>query len=214
MKQNIFSVKSPLTTTSCKTTVIHHILDSLIILLLIPKVLDKNLLQNVGCPPWVLVVIQNVFYLYHVSKLIRAFTSPKKWQNVCTVRVLPFGIQIEERTVSAATKRSNSIDDITNMCCKKPKDSILTNDDPEKVMFIPSECILDVVVLEIVLSYKVISVVAFRVDKQGMVDESLRVRVLHDSSLVIAFHPDKVHMSYVECINMWKGIREAIQKST
>lgn len=81
-------------------------------------------------------------------------------------------------------------------------------------MFIPSECILDVVVLEIVLSYKVISVVAFRIDKQGMVDKSFRDRLLQDSSLVIAFHPDKVHMSYVECINKWKGIQEAIQKST
>jgi hypothetical protein len=214
MKQNIFSVKSP--PTISKTSLINQILD-IIILSLVPKVLD-TLFNVVVKHPW-MVVVQHVFYLYQISKVIKAVSSPRKWQNVCTVRVLPFGIQIEERTIYAASSSAtsaptnNSIHRIQSYYRRGKIKGFCSENDPEKITFIPAECILDVVVLEIVLSYKVMSVVAFRIDKEGMVDKSFRER-LHESSLAIAFHPDKVHMTYMECMQMWKGIKEAMRLST
>jgi len=73
----------------------------------------------------------------------------------------------------------------------------------------PMGNVLDVIVAVVVFSYKVFSMVAFRIHEEGTERRSYEERI-KEASLLPAFDPSKVSMTYKECLHTWKGINDAI----
>jgi len=179
--------------------------------------------------PLLLLLIRRISRYYNVTE-----------QNICKVQVMPLGLQITEATL------------LTNCIHFRPYDS---KPKQTKLYFIPMSDVLDVVITEIVLGYKVINCVMFRIQtNDALVHKHLpyqsqnkihanyiyypshhelndkhnhkhnhkhkhkhnhndsRILRKHCSSLVPAFSPHQVQMSYAECEQMWVGIMKALGK--
>jgi hypothetical protein len=182
MSDMVFTAKSSIAVQSR----LSEILD-LSILLLLPSVL-KVLIHDEDHLHF-LVIAQSMIYMYCISKL-KSITTRKTCQNICQVQLLHFGIQIEENVLFHGKDKQVAL--------------------PNKVLqFVPWENVLDVIVAEVVFSYKVFSMVAFRIHEEGTERRSYEERI-KEASLLPAFDPSKVSMTYKECLHTWKGINDAI----
>ncbi len=160
-----------------------------------------------------MMVIQGCALIYSLIVAMR-LVNPSSSREVCTVRILPHGVQIEEYTLQMKG----------NMNGEGKKSGL-------KVRFIPREWIMDVIVKEHVMSYRVTSVVLFRIIRNDAHDEQkkhgkiiindgskesesspcrTKKSNIKDASLVTAFNPKKVEMSYEECMQAWSWIRDAL----
>ncbi len=146
-------------------------------------------------------IIQGLLLLYCIMSAIR-LVNPSSRREVCSVRMLPHGIQIEEYTLHVNNKGNGQGQEEVG------KKSGLN------VRFIPREWIIDVIVKEHVMSYRVTSVVLFRIRHNKSMESSqcrtTKNESIKDASLVTAFNPKKVEMSYEECMQAWSGIRDAL----
>ena len=192
MTDKVFNVKSYLT--AQKSFVNTKLLD-LCIIALLPSVL--KVLINDDAEHLHLIfflTVQSITYAYCITKL-KTISVRGKSQNVCQVRFLPFGVQIEENTLLEGEKKNKAVAH------------------PNKVIrLIPWENVLDVIVTEVVLSYKVFSMVAFRIDKEDGTDKKSYQDRINQASLVPAFDPNKVSMTYKECLLIWKELSDEIGK--
>ena len=81
-----------------------------------------------------------------------------------------------------------------------------------KARFLPREWIMDVIVNEHVTSHRVMSIVLFRVYPQNILCSSSNKEFnIKDATLVAAFNPNMVDMTYRECMQMWEGIRDGLE---
>jgi len=187
MTDKVFNVKSYFTKQKSFTNT--KVLD-LCIIALLPSVL-KVLINDDA--EHLLLIAQSILYAYCIAKL-KSITVRGRLQNICQVRFLSFGVQIEENTLFEGEKKNKAVVH------------------PNKVIrFIPWENVLDVIVTEVVLSYKVFSMVAFRIDKEGTDKKNYQERI-NEASLVPAFDPNKVSMTYKECLLMWKEMSDEFGK--
>lgn len=175
-----------------KTTFLSTFLDLLIIALLpaLFKLISYEVIQNN------MNIVQSLVYIFGISKISKTFHHSNT-KNICQVRFLPFGVQLEE---------FHSQKDTT----KKQELSI---EDCNKVHFIPREEIIDVVVVEMVLSYKVYSMVAFRVNQETACTANDQQRKSYkqrrkEASLIPAFDPSFVEMTYEECMSLWSTMKK------
>lgn len=129
--------------------------------------------------------LQGILFVCCTS-IIKSMCHQKKKQEVCSIRLLPFGVQIEESLVDYDG-----------------------NAKVEKKTFIPKESIIDVVVTEVALSYKLLSVVVFRLiddeNKKNGDDEMLK-----EASLVTAYDPNKMEMRYGDCISISQTLKSML----
>ena len=164
-----------------------------------------------------LAVIVNIIILVYkfFTKAILVHSKQKvvkMTQNVCQVQIFPWGIQFSEY------KR--------RFDCRVDNNEIINErQSNRKCKFIPMENIVDVIVVEQVMSYKVKSIVLFRMDRKGLGfdtpfplknDNNINIvngdeKRNYDIMLVEAFSSKMVELSYVECMTLWKGISDAIQ---
>ena len=190
MTDKVFTAKSYLTTQKSFTDT--KLLD-LCIIALLPSVL-KVLINDDAEHLHLILIAQSIIYAYCIAKL-KSIIVRGRWQNICQVRFLPFGVQIEENTLFEGEKKNTAMAH------------------PNKVLrLIPWEDVLDVIVTEVVLSYKVFSMVAFRIDKEEGTDKKSYQDRINHASLVPAFDPNKVSMTYKECLLMWKEMSDEIGK--
>ena len=154
---------------------------------------------------------------------------------------MPFLLQISEATLATncpeSKLRKSNYPMSTAVSSSVSTSSDLNTVEQTKIQIIPSSDVLDVVINEIVLGYKVISCVMFRIKSdntptkkqtecqaqnksrtnnmpylqhQRQTDTNiLRKQCI---SLVPAFSPNKVQMSYIECEQMWAGLMKALGK--
>jgi len=119
------------------------------------------------------------------------------------------GVQITEST------RLRSVSQISNDTLDPLSDSVRRN-----VKFIPKEDIIDVVIVELVLSYKVVSCVMFRrIKSRSLItaekilsQESIGALMMKRNyvELIPAFAPGKIQMSYNECQIMLNNITDSL----
>ena len=125
---------------------------------------------------------------------------------MCKVRILPQeGVQIEEYTaVEAKVEHEHE---------HKQQEKA---DIGFKARFLPREWIIDVIVNEHVMSHRVMSIVLFRVYPQSIIlcSSSKNQLNIKDATLVAAFNPSMVDMTYRECMQMWEGIRDGLELTT
>lgn len=171
-------------------------------------------------------------------------------QNICKVQVTSLGLQITEATLVTNCNqfRAHNYNDInsTPVLSTTSASESQSQSQPEsqsdqhwrglrqkKVKCIPLSDVLDVVISEIVLGYKVITCVMFRIQSKATLTQkhlahqpnadyisSPSHHKIHDnrilrkrcSSLVPAFSPYQVQMSYAECEQMWVGLMKALGK--
>ena len=189
----VFSVTSKHAKPSfVKTTILSTFLDLLIIVLspaFFKLILFDAIQDNIN-------IVQSLVYVLGISKFSKTFHHSNT-KNICQVRFLPFGVQLEEFHSQKHT-------------IKKQELSI---DNCNKVEFIPREQIIDVVVVEMVLSYKVYSMVAFRVNEEktgtanGQPKKTYKQR-RKEASLIPAFDPSLVEMTYEECMTLWSRMKK------
>lgn len=151
-------------------------------------------------------IIQSIIFFYAMSKL-RLYFNPTLRQEVCRVRILPHGVQIEEYTVQVHHNQQNLAEEASI------KQNAVT--DAKKIRlkrrFLPREWIIDVIVNEHVTSHRVMSIVLFRLYPQGICSSNKLQFNIKDAALVAAFNPDMVDMTYRECMQMWEGIRDGLE---
>lgn len=175
-----------------KTTILSTFLDLLIIALspAFFKLISFDAIQdNIS-------IVQSLVYILGISKISKTFHHSNT-KNICQVRFLPFGVQLEEFHSQKHTIQKQS----------------LSLDNCNKVQFIPRGHIIDVVVVEMVLSYKVYSMVAFRVyqEKTGTANDQPKKTYKerrNEASLIPAFDPYLVEMTYEECMTLWSGMKK------
>ena len=153
-----------------------------------------------------------------IMQFISTMKTTKCIQNICHVDILPWGIQIQQYTKEMQlpkliedSTRISSNDSMIKCIDKKrgyhgqtwTKERI-TN---EMSSFIPLEDIVDVIVTEVILSYKVKNCIMFRLKKMhhDVVDDE-------DIALSPAFSTTLVELTYVECIQLWKGMSNSLMK--
>mmetsp|Transcript_9047 Transcript_9047/g.11396 ORF Transcript_9047/g.11396 Transcript_9047/m.11396 type:complete len:246 (-) Transcript_9047:501-1238(-) len=179
-------------------------------------------------------VLQPLFAIYFSYSVIKPFMNKKRTaiQNICQVQIFPWGIQIEECTsiLSTMTNNDREIQNIEGGIeekCFTVKKNI-----NENVQFIPMEEVVDCVLNEIVLGYKVQNSIVFRIksnkrenivqetkcfkdeiganDKKGYGTQNMIAN--KNIALVTAFSTKMVEMTYTECIELWKGISETLTR--
>jgi len=163
---------------------------------LIPSLIDLTIVVTIAALLQIYanetaIVVRAALYLYVIS-ILKSLFQPKTQQDVCSIRILPFGVQIEEYINTSINGENTDRAKVG------------------KIQFLPKECIIDVIVTEVVLSYKVVSVVVFRIAEEGKDCADYKQKI-KDALLVTAFDPDKVEMTFDECMLMRAGIRNALQ---
>lgn len=174
-----------------KTTILSTFLDLLIIALspALFKLISYEVIQdNMN-------IVQSLVYILGISKISKTFHHSNR-KNICQVRFLPFGVQLEEFHSQKHTTKKQQLS--IHNC--------------SKVQFIPREQIIDVVVVEMVLSYKVYSMVAFRVNQENDSITNVEPRKTYkqrrkEASLIPAFDPSLVEMTYDECMSLWSTMK-------
>lgn len=111
---------------------------------------------------------------------------PKKKQQVCVIRHVPYGIQIENYENVFQHANDNR------------------NPNPSK-KFISKDSIMDMVVTEVALSYRLLSTVIIR-----LIQDENDTRGDHPS-LVAPFDPDKFELQYNECLLITRAIESIIK---
>ncbi len=161
-------------------SIISSLLD-LVILVLIAVVLQN---YSIGENRGIIAFLQLILSVNGATIIKRIFTH-KKTREVCTIYRRPFGIQIEE--------------------------SVVDNDGNSRVgktQFIPKELIVDVVVTEVVTSYRLMSIVVFRlVDDENKKTEEQEIE---NASLVTVFDPNKVEMRYYDCLRISQMLKKML----
>lgn len=169
--------------------------------------------------PWglkLIVVTYNVLIMVQlrswVNYIIQIGATLETLQNIGQVQILPWGIQIDEYTkiIKYRPTASNN--------CEKERSKIIR----QKRKFIPLENVIDVIVSEVILSYKVRNCVMLRVkhscddhrndqhnDKE---EKSLsNNNVMWDEiTLIPVFSTNLLEMSYIECTQLWKAISDTL----
>lgn len=235
-----FSVRSPPRTTSFKEAyiihalnillsilvhnmLIQHLFNYIIVGMLMPG--DTNLFTNdtnysdydnmlsilsSTSSPWkikLFIILYNIALLTQIGYWINGFTSIRreKYENICEVQVLPWGIQITEYTKIGDVSKDHQI----KRC---PYPTIMN----KKSKFIPMENVVDVIISEVVLSYKVRNCIMFRIkycrDEQDGKSYGANKMGNENVTLVSAFSTTMVEMSYIECTQIWQGITNALSK--
>lgn len=138
-------------------------------------------------------------------------------QIVCQVQILPWGVQIREHVRKFDNKGDT----------ESANERILER----KCTFVPMEKIIDVIVVERVLSYRVKSCILLRTKKQTPcsnlfnqndekeIDDNQSINFIkgdekrnNNISLVEVFSSSMVELSYSECTKMWKEINNVLQQ--
>lgn len=101
-------------------------------------------------------------------------------QEECIIEVMAFGVQLTESTITI----------ISDKYQKEQTQKRTIN----SLQFIPKEDIKHVLICEVVYSYKVLSVVMFRLDQK-----------LHP-----AISPKQMELTYQECENLWEKLRKVL----
>ena len=151
-----------------------------------------------------MILIQIGFLIHHIMKVMNITSSSTTTQNVCHVEILPWGIQIDESAK------------IIQIGASKAFENRVTRTINKRSTFIPLENVIDVIVSEVILSYKVRSCVIFRIKSSSdqCIDKEEECKdnnvKWEGITLIPAFSVDMIEMSYIECIQMWKGISDAL----
>ena len=134
-------------------------------------------------------------------------------QNVCQVQILPWGVQISEFTREIRSSSMNWYSKDEDQMQKSERNL------NRKTKFIPLENVVDIIVSEVVLSYKVKNCVMFRIKKWSDDTQEKRnvqtTRMLMASGnmkLIPAFSSSMVEMSYIECTHIWQAMSEVLSK--
>mmetsp|Transcript_21649 Transcript_21649/g.30334 ORF Transcript_21649/g.30334 Transcript_21649/m.30334 type:complete len:249 (+) Transcript_21649:90-836(+) len=146
-------------------------------------------------------------------------------QHVCTAEVTPVGVVICDYTVTYRDKETNKKNNNYSIWQTSLRDSPLgiQKEKSRNVQVISREDIIDVIISEMVLSYKVINCVMFRVQNRAEMNigknsnasqicEAMMDLNVSSIKLIPAFSPDHVAMTYVECEKMWLGLMKALNK--
>jgi hypothetical protein len=182
MMMNVCVMKSPWEAHRSLSSMLNLIIIALLIAVALQKHNDR---ERQGDN---IMDLRAFFFVGCIFLIIMAFHRKKK-RNVYCIHILPFGVQIEE----------TSIDSDGGVKVLKKK-------------FIPKECIIDIVVTEVISSYRLMSIVVFRIhDHVKEIRDA--DRKLKDASLVTAFNPDKMEVGYCDCIMIAETLKKAIFSS-
>ena len=133
--------------------------------------------------PFLLVALQAIIVWESVT-ILKSIHKNQKRHEVCSIRILPFGIQIEEYALLDNTESFRV----------------------EDTHFIPRDNILDMVVVEIIISSsKVSSSIILRTIHPETRYQSHEDK-LKQASLAVLFDPVKFQLTYEECTVIWKAL--------
>ena len=146
----------------------------------------------------VIIIVYHVLIMIKIGSLINSLVSSKAKtsQNVCQVQILPWGIQMKHHTIIANVDNKG----------KQLNSRIIKG----KNIFLPLENISDIIVSEVILSYKVRNCLMFRVKLPSY--ENYTKVCDSNISLIPAFSTQMIDLSYKECIQLWQGMSEALSK--
>ena len=132
-------------------------------------------------------------------------------QNVCKVEIMPLGVQLSYYSEIHQKKIRNSLCDVKTIQRNKT------------TKFISREDIIDLIVAEVILSYKVINCITFRVKNKcsakndDYIDDRCCQQFGNDImsrenklSLIPLFPRHHILMDYNECGQVWKGMMKTI----
>ena len=212
VRETSFTVKSPpipLLNQATRTLVWSLDLSiSLLIYALLPRhihistILESFQLHVPRIPDNFLVAI---FY-FGLSTMSRMYSTMfyqhLQLQHMCTVEIMPLGVQIVEFVQSL-------------------RHGISVTTKPGNVCFIPHEHIYDVIVSEVILGSSVKSHIMFRIKQDPargtLADQTCKISghnlmVDKEIALVPAFPADKILLSLEECLRIWGGMIKVLKE--
>jgi hypothetical protein len=183
-----FTVKSPETPKTCKLDHVIHLCTALSLITLLNTFQVEIYLNYFD---WIY-TITFMFCATTIKSIVMQSSNETYIQEFGSVTFVPFGILVEEYTMIGCKGKQRR---------KRYKSE-----------FIPRENIIDVIVMEVVHSYKVSSVLAFRIKKMSEnVDDTLDLIASGTYELRPLY--ERITMTYTECLRIRKGIQIAMANS-
>ncbi len=195
----------------------------------------ENIVQEDAIWLMIIVVVATCIFLFKFISFLQVNINNYKRknvvmnQNVCQIQILPWGVQINEYH----RKYNITMNQIGEQTIQKERRRKLRRE------FIPMEHIVDVIVVERVMSYRVQSCILFRINEKGACstmqcmdknyesehddrnkrdDETSSMFVKSDEtrnsdiSLMEVFSSKMVELSYSESIKIWKEMCDVLDK--